>query len=224
MPRLVREIRNVRLQLECPGAYNSDKLDDVRGHFASQWANPPEDVDRLVSADALSSIKAQALRSLGVADAGQVPFAIILVEGILLFHDGDQSSDHHPGSVCDTGVFIYAQYDTLKTRRESRTAYATVEGVWADPPGYFDALRTEYVLCNCDIVSLVFIYGDWEHASLVAIVVLDPEFLKVFLSKKKILKESSELPHHQMLRVDTVVKDAVMNELNSHGIKRNLSY
>ncbi|KAJ2063853.1 hypothetical protein GGI08_002474 [Coemansia sp. S2] len=84
--------------------------------------------------------------------------------------------------------------------------------------------RTEYVLCNCDIVSLVFIYGDWEHASLVAIVVLDPEFLKVFLSKKKILKESSELPHHQMLRVDTVVKDAVMNELNSHGIKRNLSY
>ncbi|KAJ2348753.1 ribosylnicotinamide kinase [Coemansia sp. RSA 2673] len=140
MPRLVREIRNVRLQLECPGAYNSDKLDDVRDHFASQWANPPEDVDQLVSADALSSIKAQALHSLGVADTAQIPFAIILVEGILLFHDGDQSSDHHPGSVCDTGVFIYAQYDTLKTRRESRTAYATVEGVWADPPGYFDAL------------------------------------------------------------------------------------
>ncbi|KAJ2063974.1 ribosylnicotinamide kinase [Coemansia sp. S146] len=140
MPRLVREIRNVRRQLECPEAYNSDKLDDIRDHFASQWANPSKDVDRLVSAEALASIKEQALHSLGVADASQVPFSIVLVEGILLFHDGDQSSEHHPGTVCDTGVFIYAQYDTLKTRRESRTAYATVEGVWTDPPGYFDAL------------------------------------------------------------------------------------
>ncbi|KAJ2881006.1 medium-chain fatty acid-CoA ligase faa2 [Coemansia aciculifera] len=84
--------------------------------------------------------------------------------------------------------------------------------------------RLEYVLCDCDLVSQVFIYGDREHASLVAIVVLDPEFLKVFLSKKKILKEGSEPPHHQMLCIDTVVRSAVMNELNSHGVERNLSY
>ncbi|KAJ2079713.1 Long-chain-fatty-acid--CoA ligase 1 [Coemansia sp. S100] len=84
--------------------------------------------------------------------------------------------------------------------------------------------RIEYVLCNCDIVSHVFIYGDWEHAFLVTIVVLDPEFLKVFLSKKNILKEGSEPPHHQMLYIDTVVRSAVMNELIRDGVERNLSY
>ncbi|KAJ2731712.1 medium-chain fatty acid-CoA ligase faa2 [Coemansia sp. BCRC 34962] len=84
--------------------------------------------------------------------------------------------------------------------------------------------RLEYVLCDCDLVSQAFIYGDREHSSLVAIVVLDPEFLKVFLSKKRVLKEGSEPPHHQMLCIDTVVRSAVMNELNSHGVERNLSY
>ncbi|KAJ2876714.1 Long-chain-fatty-acid--CoA ligase 5 [Coemansia aciculifera] len=84
--------------------------------------------------------------------------------------------------------------------------------------------RLEYVLCDCDLVPQVFIYGDREHASLVAIVVLDPEFLKDFLSKEKILKKGSEPPHHQMLCIDTVVRSAVMNELNSHGVERNLSY
>ncbi|KAJ1672019.1 medium-chain fatty acid-CoA ligase faa2 [Coemansia sp. RSA 25] len=83
--------------------------------------------------------------------------------------------------------------------------------------------RLEYVLCDCDLVSQVFIYGDREHSSLVAIVVLDPEFLKVFLAKKKIIKDDDE-PHHQMLCIDTVVRSAVMNELNSHGVERNLSY
>ncbi|KAJ2463857.1 Long-chain-fatty-acid--CoA ligase 5 [Coemansia sp. RSA 2337] len=84
--------------------------------------------------------------------------------------------------------------------------------------------RIEYVLCNCDIVSHVFIYGDWEHASLVAVVVLDPEFLKVFLSKKNILKEGSEPPHHQMLCIDTVVKDVAIIGLIRDGVKRSLSY
>ncbi|KAJ2684716.1 ribosylnicotinamide kinase [Coemansia spiralis] len=140
MPRLVQEIRNVRQQLECRDTHSSDQIGDIRNHLASQWANPSKDVDQLISAEALASIKEQVLRSLGVAGTRQVPFSIVLVEGILLFHDNDQSSEHHPGTVCDTGVFIYAKYETLKMRRESRTSYATVEGVWADPPGYFDSL------------------------------------------------------------------------------------
>ncbi|KAJ2101684.1 Long-chain-fatty-acid--CoA ligase 1 [Coemansia sp. S100] len=84
--------------------------------------------------------------------------------------------------------------------------------------------RIEYVLCICDIVSHVFIYGDWEHASLVAIAVLDPEFLKVSLRKKMVLKEGSEPPHHQMLCIDTVVKDVAIIGLIRDGVERNLSY
>ncbi|KAJ2603661.1 medium-chain fatty acid-CoA ligase faa2 [Coemansia sp. RSA 1722] len=84
--------------------------------------------------------------------------------------------------------------------------------------------RLEYVYCECDLVTQAFVYGDKEHGFLVAIVVLDPEFLKVFLTKKKILKEGADAPHHQMLCIDTAVRSAVMKEINNHGVEQNLSY
>lgn len=83
--------------------------------------------------------------------------------------------------------------------------------------------RLEYVYCDCDLVTQAFVYGDREHGSLVGIVVLDPEFLRVFLVKKKIIKENDS-PSHQMLCIDTRVRSAVMQELNSHGFDRNLSF
>ncbi|KAJ2910017.1 ribosylnicotinamide kinase, partial [Coemansia aciculifera] len=138
MHRMVKDIHSARNQLERPEHHTNEQIDHVRSTIASQWANPPKDVDQLIPADVLASIKKQALHSLGIADARQAPFSIVLVDGILLFHDGDQNPECHPGLACDTGVFIYAQYDTLKLRREFRTSYATVEGVWLDPPGYFD--------------------------------------------------------------------------------------
>ncbi|KAJ1719584.1 medium-chain fatty acid-CoA ligase faa2 [Coemansia erecta] len=84
--------------------------------------------------------------------------------------------------------------------------------------------RLEYVYCDCDLVTQAFVYGDSEHGFLVAIIVLDPEFLKVFLTKKKIIKEGADVPHHQMLCIDTSVRSAVMNEINEHGVEQNLSY
>ncbi|KAI9499917.1 medium-chain fatty acid-CoA ligase faa2 [Coemansia spiralis] len=84
--------------------------------------------------------------------------------------------------------------------------------------------RIEYVYCDCDLVTQAFVYGDKERGSLVGIIVLDVEFLRVFLSKKKIIKEGAEPPHHQMLCIDTIVRSAVLNELNNHGIERDLSY
>ncbi|KAJ2776042.1 medium-chain fatty acid-CoA ligase faa2 [Coemansia javaensis] len=84
--------------------------------------------------------------------------------------------------------------------------------------------RLEYVYCDHDLVTQAFVYGDNDRGSLVAIVVLDPEFLRVFLSKKKIIKEGSKPPLHQLLCIDTMVRSAVMSELNSHGVEHNLSY
>ncbi|KAJ1733965.1 medium-chain fatty acid-CoA ligase faa2 [Coemansia biformis] len=84
--------------------------------------------------------------------------------------------------------------------------------------------RLEYVYCDHDLVTQAFVYGDNERGSLVAIVVLDAEFLRVFLSKKKIIKEGSKPPLHQLLCIDTMVRSAVMRELNSHGVEHNLSY
>ncbi|PIA18272.1 acetyl-CoA synthetase-like protein [Coemansia reversa NRRL 1564] len=84
--------------------------------------------------------------------------------------------------------------------------------------------RLEYVYCEHDLVTEAFVYGDNERGALVAIVVLDPEFLRVFLRKKKLIKEGSKPPLHQLLCIDTMVRSAVMSELNSHGVEHNLSY
>ncbi|KAJ2774320.1 medium-chain fatty acid-CoA ligase faa2 [Coemansia nantahalensis] len=84
--------------------------------------------------------------------------------------------------------------------------------------------RLEYVYCDHDLVTQAFVYGDNERGSLVAIVVLDAEFLRVFLSKKKIIKEESKPPLHQLLCINTMVRSAVMCELNNHGVEHNLGY
>ncbi|KAJ2398501.1 ribosylnicotinamide kinase, partial [Coemansia sp. RSA 2559] len=118
---------------------NATEAQDAQLHFASQWANPPEDVDKMVDPVVMESLKQMILHSLQIDSLEKVPFYIILVDGILLFHDNDTGAIH-PRAELDTGILIYAQYDTLKQRRNERTGYATKEGIWADPPGYFDSI------------------------------------------------------------------------------------
>ncbi|KAJ2706784.1 ribosylnicotinamide kinase [Coemansia spiralis] len=106
---------------------------------ASQWANPPADVDQLIPPAGIASICSAMLDSLGVNAASDIPFAVVVVDGILLFYDSADGGAC-PGSACDAGALVYAQRDTLRQRREARTVYATKEGIWVDPPGYFDAI------------------------------------------------------------------------------------
>ncbi|KAJ2800122.1 ribosylnicotinamide kinase, partial [Coemansia helicoidea] len=112
---------------------------DGADQTASQWANPSADVDRLIPPAAIASIRNSALRSLRVDAPHDIPFAVVVVDGILLFYDGADDGVS-PGTACDVGALVYAQRDTLRRRREARTAYVTKEGIWVDPPGYFDAV------------------------------------------------------------------------------------
>ncbi|RGB38373.1 P-loop containing nucleoside triphosphate hydrolase protein [Rhizophagus diaphanus] len=57
---------------------------------------------------------------------------ILLVDGFLLYVNQDVINE------LDTKLFVNASYDTLKTRRENRAGYVTIEGFWVDPPNYFD--------------------------------------------------------------------------------------
>ncbi|KAI7834683.1 hypothetical protein BX661DRAFT_167905 [Kickxella alabastrina] len=142
MEKLAESICSVRKQLETQEI--AAEAGNIRDHFASQWANPPSNVDNLLTSLTLESIRKSVLNSLGVGKTEDIPFSIILVDGILLFHDpsvtenGDMKA--HPGKMCDTGLFVYARYLTLKARREARSGYATKDGLWVDPPGYFGKL------------------------------------------------------------------------------------
>lgn len=74
----------------------------------------PDDIDDLRS-------KSEKLKNL----------KIVLVDGFLLFHDEELLS------LFDLKLFYYSEYAVLKSRRLKRQ-YSTLEGVWVDPPNYFD--------------------------------------------------------------------------------------
>jgi nicotinamide/nicotinate riboside kinase len=40
----------------------------------------------------------------------------------------------------DVKLFLRTDYETAKRRREARSGYVTLEGFWADPPGYVDKI------------------------------------------------------------------------------------
>lgn len=40
----------------------------------------------------------------------------------------------------DIKIFLRASYARAKARREARDGYVTLEGFWADPPGYVDKI------------------------------------------------------------------------------------
>lgn len=65
---------------------------------------------------------------------------IVFVDGFMLYHDPQICN------LFDIRLFFRASFETLKSRRESRGGYNTVDGFWVDPPGYFtDLVWPEYV-------------------------------------------------------------------------------
>ncbi|KAL0088471.1 P-loop containing nucleoside triphosphate hydrolase protein [Phycomyces blakesleeanus] len=73
----------------------------------------------------------------------QPDIMFLIVEGFMLYQDKDLSNE------IDRKIFITASYEMLKTRRETRTGYATKLGTWVDPLGYFDDIVwPQYVKWN----------------------------------------------------------------------------
>ncbi|KAJ2796787.1 ribosylnicotinamide kinase, partial [Coemansia guatemalensis] len=141
MEKLVNTIRAMRGRIGQRSnmqGHNEDSI-DKQCHYASQWANPPEDVDSVVSSDELEAMRQLILESLEISTVDEIPFSVILLDGILLFHDRIDGCAY-PGAECDAGLFVFAQRHTLKQRREARTGYTTKEGIWEDPPEYFDSI------------------------------------------------------------------------------------
>lgn len=61
---------------------------------------------------------------------------IAIVDGFLLFSE----SMAEIRKLFDVKLFLRAPYDAVKTRREARSGYVTLEGFWEDPPGYVDRI------------------------------------------------------------------------------------
>ncbi|KAI7867315.1 uncharacterized protein EV154DRAFT_432422 [Mucor mucedo] len=79
-----------------------------------------------------------------LAPFAQDPSAIfVIVDGFMLYWDDRVSQQ------LDCKVNITGTFETLKSRREKRQGYHTLEGYWVDPPGYFEKIVwPEYLRLN----------------------------------------------------------------------------
>jgi nicotinamide/nicotinate riboside kinase len=59
---------------------------------------------------------------------------IAIIDGFLLYSEEMKAVR----DLFDVKLFLQADYATMKTRREARSGYVTLEGFWEDPPGYVD--------------------------------------------------------------------------------------
>jgi nicotinamide/nicotinate riboside kinase len=67
----------------------------------------------------------------------------VIVEGFLIFCDQEVCDN------LDNKFFVKASKKILKSRRESRKGYVTLQGYWVDPPNYFDRIVwPQYILWN----------------------------------------------------------------------------
>ncbi|KAK9374710.1 P-loop containing nucleoside triphosphate hydrolase protein [Lipomyces chichibuensis] len=81
-----------------------------------------------VSNEEADEIKKQVLGENSVAENTE----FCIVDGFLMFNDDVITKQ------LDIKFLLRAPYESLKKRREARSGYATIEGFWVDPPGYFE--------------------------------------------------------------------------------------
>lgn len=110
-------------------------LDYIRTHGTlPDWLYSKEDHNSVgesgVSRERIAELKQEAHDSLPAHQ--RLPIAI--VDGFLLFSEDMKAIRE----LFDVKLFLRTDYKTAKTRREARSGYVTLEGFWADPPGYVD--------------------------------------------------------------------------------------
>jgi nicotinamide/nicotinate riboside kinase len=72
----------------------------------------------------------------GVLTSSASPLRLCIFDGFLLYSPSMAEIQPH----MDIKLFLRVGYEKAKARREARTGYATIEGWWADPPGYVDKI------------------------------------------------------------------------------------
>jgi nicotinamide/nicotinate riboside kinase len=125
---------------DCLESIDLPALSAALEHIKAHGSPPPdlqskEDMNSVgevgVDAGALEDLKR---RAEGLKLQGDVRVAI--VDGFLLFSEEMQEIR----DAFDVKLFLRTDYETAKKRREARSGYVTLEGFWADPPGYVDKI------------------------------------------------------------------------------------
>ncbi|KAF2005068.1 P-loop containing nucleoside triphosphate hydrolase protein [Amniculicola lignicola CBS 123094] len=127
---------------DCVESLNLPELKEALSYIKTHGKSPPS----LVSKEDQNSVgehgvdeamieawKAE-IRSIVETSDWKTPIAI--VDGFLLY--SESMADIR--ELFDVKLFLRTSYATAKRRREARSGYVTLEGFWADPPGYVDQI------------------------------------------------------------------------------------
>jgi nicotinamide/nicotinate riboside kinase len=102
---------------------------------------------------AVIAAKTVQLRDAVATAAGGEGLRFAIVEGFLLYAQDMKSVR----DLFDVRLILTADYQQVKSRREARKGYMTLEGFWEDPPGYVDDIVwPNYVKYH----SLLYVDGD----------------------------------------------------------------
>ncbi|KAK6438374.1 ribosylnicotinamide kinase [Oleoguttula sp. CCFEE 5521] len=94
---------------------------------------------------------------------GQSSLPVAIIDGFLLYSEELKAVR----DLFDVKLFLHTDYHTAKTRREARSGYVTIEGFWADPPGYVDKIVwPNYVKDHAFLFQHGDVNGELDEAAL----------------------------------------------------------
>ncbi|KAK7206178.1 nicotinamide riboside kinase 1 [Myxozyma melibiosi] len=122
---------------DCPEAIDFESLKRALAYIKEN-AKLPDDVPYKEDKNDLGTPPVTPDEATSIKEAVIGPDSILekrlfcLVDGFLLYNDREVTAE------LDVRLLLRAPFEKLKERREARNGYATLEGFWVDPPGYFE--------------------------------------------------------------------------------------
>ncbi|ODV60596.1 ribosylnicotinamide kinase [Ascoidea rubescens DSM 1968] len=133
MDRFINELRFIKKHNKLSDQLLELGLDSDQDHSFDPKLIPQNELDQLSLK--LSNFWLDFVNSKSnVSSKTKISLKIVIIDGFLLFHD-DAILD-----LLDLKLFFRLPYDQLKSRRLNRNGYITSDGLWIDPPNYFDDL------------------------------------------------------------------------------------
>ncbi|KAF4976159.1 hypothetical protein FZEAL_7137 [Fusarium zealandicum] len=133
------------LDWDCAESIDIPAMADSLAYIRQHAAFPPtldskEDQNSVgkcpVPESTIAAQRAKVDAALGADHPLRNSLRLCLLDGFLLFAPSMAAIQ----SSLDIKLFLRASYAKAKSRREARDGYVTLEGFWADPPGYVDKI------------------------------------------------------------------------------------
>ncbi|KAL7809099.1 P-loop containing nucleoside triphosphate hydrolase protein [Trichoderma gracile] len=149
-PEAELPVKNGLVDWDCPESIDIPAMADALSYIRENASFPPtldskEDQNSVgpspIPASLTATLKSKVLSLLPpshpiLSPSKEAALKVCILDGFLLYTPAMSPINPH----LDLKIFLRASYAKAKARREARDGYVTLEGFWADPPGYVDKI------------------------------------------------------------------------------------